>query len=226
MMNSKLPLAALLTVALGACTGTGSMSTGARTGTDGSQPSGILGTGPAALNDDTAVTTDADGNPVNRGSDMTRTSGNEAAGASATGDGFVLGMVSAVNEHEIAASRQARGKNVTGQVLAYAQQMEQEHSANQAKGASLGRPEPSSQMQALKSKKASERQALDQKTGKDYEAAYMAAMVKDHREALAMIDSQLLPKASSAAVREHLTMTRRSVAMHLEHAERLVADMR
>lgn len=226
MMNSKFAVAGLLTVALAGCTSTGSSSptlTETGGGTGSSQPSGIMQAG-AATSSDTPPTTGAHGSSMDIGSEPNRAGGNDAEGAG--GDGFVLGMVSAVNEHEIAAARQARGKNVTGQVLAYAQQMEQEHSANQAKGASLGRPEPSSQMQALKSKKASERQALGQKTGRDYEAAYMAAMVKDHREALAMIDSQLLPKASSAAVREHLTMTRRSVAMHLELAQRLVADMR
>jgi putative membrane protein len=225
-MNSKLPLAALIAVALAGCTSTGSTAptlTETGGGTGSSQPSGMMPAG-AATGSDTPPTTGAHGSSMDIGADPKPARGGDAG--SASGDGFVLGMVTAVNEHEIAASRQARGKNVTGPVLAYAQQMEQEHSANQAKSASLGRPAPSSQMQAMKTKKAAEREALGQKSGKEYEAAYMAAMVKDHREALAMIDSQLLPKASSSAVREHLTMTRRSVAMHLEHAERLVADMR
>ncbi|MFN7117887.1 MAG: DUF4142 domain-containing protein [Saprospiraceae bacterium] len=62
-------------------------------------------------------------------------------------------------------------------------------------------------------------------TGKDFERAYMDAMVRDHQEALNMLDNQLIPAAQNEALRNHLTETRQHVSMHLERARAIQGNM-
>ena len=138
-------------------------------------------------------------------------------------DSLALGLLGSVNEHEIAAARQAKEKKVSAPVLAYAEMMETEHSANQAKTQSLGTLASTDEVKAMKEQGATELATLGQKSGKDYETAYIEAMVKGHTDALALIDTRLLTLASSEAVKQHLTDTRDHVAKHLAAAQKLQA---
>lgn len=145
------------------------------------------------------------------------------ATAATTDDSLALGLLAAVNEHEIAAAQQAESKKVSPPVLAYAQMMEKQHGENLAKTRSLGSLAATPEVQAMKDKGKSDLEALGQKNGKDYETAYVEAMVSGHTEALALIDGRLLSLASAGPVRDHLTETRGHVAMHLEEAKKLQA---
>ena len=145
------------------------------------------------------------------------------AAAPATDDALALGLLAAVNEHEIAAAQQAESKIVSAPVLAYAQMMEKQHGDNLAKTKSLGSLAATPEVQAMKDKGKSDLEALGQKNGKDYETAYVDAMVSGHTEALALIDGRLLSLASAGPVKDHLTETRGHVATHLEEAKKLQA---
>ena len=145
------------------------------------------------------------------------------AAAPATDDALALGLLAAVNEHEIAAAQQAESKIVSAPVLAYAQMMEKQHGDNLAKTKSLGSLAATPEVQAMKDKGKSDLEALGQKNGKDYETAYVDAMVSGHTEALALIDGRLLSLASAGPVKDHLTETRGHVAAHLEEAKKLQA---
>ncbi len=57
--------------------------------------------------------------------------------------------------------------------------------------------------------------------GKDFETAYIDAMIKGHTEVLDMIDNQLMKIAKNDMLKAHLTETRGHVAMHLEQAKKL-----
>lgn len=57
--------------------------------------------------------------------------------------------------------------------------------------------------------------------GKEFEAAYLDAMIKGQVEALAMIDDKLMKTAKNDALKRHLTETRSHIAMHPEQAKRL-----
>jgi putative membrane protein len=148
-----------------------------------------------------------------------------ATGQAATGDSVALGLLAAINEHEIAAATQAMGKRVSGRVLEYAQMMKKEHSENLAKTKTLGVLSNDTDVQGQKARGAAELKTLSSETGAAYSKAYMDAMVKGHADALDMIDSKLLPAASSAAVKQHLTQTRAHVARHLEAAQAIVAAL-
>jgi len=146
--------------------------------------------------------------------------------AGKAGDAEAIATVMAVNDHEIQAAGLALSKSVGDEVRAYAQMMDKEHRANQEQTRKLSEtagiaPGETDKVKVLKQKTAGERQALAAKSGSDFEAAYIDAMVKDHADVLAKIDGELLPAATDAAVQAHLKKTREHVAMHLEQARKL-----
>lgn len=145
------------------------------------------------------------------------------APAGATDDSLALGLLAAVNEHEIAAGQQAESKKVSAPVLAYAQMMIKQHGENLTQTKALGTLASTPEVQAMKDKGKSDLDALGQKNGKDYEAAYIDAMVDGHIEALGLIDGRLLSLASVGPVKEHLIATRGHVVTHLEEAKKLQA---
>ncbi|GAB3316989.1 DUF4142 domain-containing protein [Luteimonas notoginsengisoli] len=175
---------------------------------------------------DAAVTTDANANANSMSADgaaMPQDDTMPGGDAAQTGDALALGLLAAVDEHEIAAAKQAQEKGVTGDVLDYARMMEKEHGDNLAKTRSLGSPADGSDVQALKDKGAKELQTLDAASGKAYEKAYIDAMVKGHQEALDAIDNKMMPAATTDTVKQHLTDTRTHVAAHLDKAKAIAA---
>lgn len=141
--------------------------------------------------------------------------------ATATDDSLALGLLAAVNEHEIAAAQQAESKKVSAPVLAFAQMMIKQHGENLAQTKALGTLASTPEVQAMKDKGKSDLDALGQKNGKEYEAAYIDAMVDGHTEALGLIDGRLLSLASVGRVKDHLIATRGHVVTHLEEAKKL-----
>lgn len=150
--------------------------------------------------------------------------GDAAAAVPATDDSLALGLLAAVNEHEIQAAQQAVSKQVSAPVLEYARMMEKEHGDNLAKTKTLGALAATPEVQTMQEKGKADVAELGKKSGKEYEAAYVDAMVKGHTEALALIDGRLLSLASAGPVRDHLATTRDHVAMHLEAAQKLQAQ--
>src|SRR5690606_41819529 len=61
--------------------------------------------------------------------------------------------------------------------------------------------------------------------GREFERAYVDAMVKGHADAVQKIDT-LLRANHAPPVRQHLERTRSAVAMHLEEARRLQNEQR
>jgi putative membrane protein len=62
---------------------------------------------------------------------------------------------------------------------------------------------------------------LTLKSGAEFERAYLDAMIKDHSDAIKLIDEKLVKDASEAELKAHLSATRASVVKHLEHARHL-----
>lgn len=115
-------------------------------------------------------------------------------------------------------------KKVSAPVLQFAEMMDKQHSENQAKTKSLGTLASTPEVQAMVDKGKSELEELGKKSGKEYESAYVEAMVKGHTEALSLIDTRLIALASSGPVKKHVSETRDHVAMHLEAARKLQAE--
>lgn len=133
----------------------------------------------------------------------------------------VLGVLNAINEHEIAAGNQAIEKGVTAEVADYARMMIKEHSENRDKTATFGPDMQNGDAMSQQQKGAAELAKLGKLSGDAYARAYVDAMIKGHTEALAALDGKLIPKATTQAVKDHLTVTREHVANHLERAKTL-----
>ncbi|MBB4126444.1 putative membrane protein [Xanthomonas translucens] len=132
-----------------------------------------------------------------------------------------LGVLAAINTAEVNAGNLALQKQVKGPVRDYASQMIKEHSDNNAKIAPWS-PDRSAAPAEKQTKKAqAEAKKLQQLDGDTFAQAYVAAMVKDHQEALKMLDSALIPAAKTPQVAEHLRTTRTHVAAHLAKAQQL-----
>lgn len=149
----------------------------------------------------------------------------EGAARASSGDDIALGLLGAVDKNEIAAAKQAQEKQVTGAVLEYAKMMEKEHSENLEKTKALGTLAETPDVKQLQGKGEQELATLGQKSGKDYAAAYIDAMIAGHKEALQLIDTQMMAAASTEPVKQHLADTKTHVEQHLAKAEAIKKAM-
>lgn len=146
-----------------------------------------------------------------------------AAPGQALSQADALGVLSAVNQSEIAAGQLAQRKVTSGPVHDYAVRMVKEHTDNEQKTKAMSPNEAAADAQLQKKKGQAELAKLQPMEGDAFKKAYVAAMVKDHGEALKTLDAKLIPAAKDAKVKAHLTDTRAHVADHLAAAQRLQA---
>jgi predicted outer membrane protein len=159
----------------------------------------------------------ADGADMPHDTAIGRATGNPAD----SGDAIALGLLGAVNDHEIATAKQAEGKSMSPAVTTYARKMEKEHTDNQSKTRSFGALSDNPSVVDMRTKLRADLDSLSEKSGKPYEQAYVDAMVADHAAVLELIDRRLMPMAMSDAVKTHLGETRAHVALHLDEAKKL-----
>jgi putative membrane protein len=153
-----------------------------------------------------------------------------APAAGAMSQAEALAMVNAVNDHEVKAAEMAKSKNVTGPVLEYANLMQAEHGKNMTDTTALlqshgGAPADGAMLTEQRAKAGTKRASLQALEGEAFARAYMDAMVTDHAETLALLDSQLIPAATDEAVRNHLTMTRQHVQQHHDRAREIQGQL-
>lgn len=240
-------LAAALALVLSACANDEAASDRASTDAAGatstavtppaSPPAAPATAGPAAAGPDTMAA----------GSDGTASAG--AGQVASQGDRKALMAVEEVDRHEIAAAQDALSKNVEGNVRRYAESLRDDHTRNLAatrrllgnpddgmaapatpdaaatpgaNGAGTGADMPVDPgLAAMQNKHEAERTRLSSLTGAAFTTAWVAAMVAGHEEALAKLDSELIPGASDPLVLTHLRDTRTAIARHLEAARAL-----
>ncbi|MBN6152242.1 DUF4142 domain-containing protein [Xanthomonas sp. AmX2] len=192
----------------------------ASTGADGS-PAGGQGAAGMARADAGAAGTAA-GDTAAGDTAAAGTQGNAAANSPATADERVgLGVLNAINNHEIDSGRLAVEKKVDTPVRDYAEMMIKEHSANKQATDKLMPDSDDAKVSAQLKKSEAELRSLRGLDGAAFQKAYVQAMVKGHQEALTLLDDQLIPSAKTNAVVAHLKMTREHVAQHLEAAKKL-----
>lgn len=168
----------------------------------------------------TDTTTPATGATPTPSTDAT---GAQPAGSLSEAERGALGVLNAINEHEVAAGQQALSKNVPDNIAKFAQMMVDEHSKNRDQTNRFGPNADDPKAAAQRDKNKAELDTLGKQSGDAYAKAYVDAMVKGHTEALAALDNDLIPAATDPAVKTHLTDTRTAVAKHLESAKQLQA---
>ena len=144
-------------------------------------------------------------------------------------EGQVVKILSVANNGEIMQAKAALPKLQTPQARNFAQGMIEKHTANEMKGQALAKrmgvmPQASQLSNALQNDSNKMVTKLS-KTSAPVDKQYIADQVKIHSKVLQTIDSQLLPNAKNAELRNFLVETRSAVAMHLKVAQQLHAAM-
>lgn len=149
----------------------------------------------------------------------------DASATSGGNDGELLGVLAAINQHEIDAATQAKQHKLPADVAKFADMMLADHRDNLQKTRALGANDQAPKAMAQAEKGKQHLQELGDTPDPQYAKAYVDAMVKGHSEALAALDDQLIPAAQAGPVKTHLKDTRAKVAEHLEHAKALQAKL-
>lgn len=141
-------------------------------------------------------------------------------------DAQVLGVVNAVDEHEIDAATKVMKGKISAEAMGYAKMLKEQHGANKEKTKALSKslnmkPAPSKVSDDLQAKGKKQVKAMSATDSASFEKAYIDAMVNGHTEVLGLIDTQLIPVAQNQAVKSHLAEFRTHVAAHLEQGKRL-----
>ena len=151
------------------------------------------------------------------------------ASASMMTDANVAAVAHASNMDEIQTSQLALQRSQNAQVRQFAQMMVTEHTAVdqqmmqmlQAKGMT---PQPNQPAQAAMQATQATVASLSQRTGMDFDRAYMMHQVAAHRWTLTSLDQSLIPATRDDQMKAFLrTRVRPAVAMHLEQAMRINA---
>jgi putative membrane protein len=145
--------------------------------------------------------------------------------AAAATDADILGVLVAIDDHEVRANADAEKKTLRTEVMDFARTMQTEHKRHAEETRDLAKRlgvslTDTALVTAQRDKGERARTSLAAYSGDAFERAYLDAMVKDHEEALARLDAFLLT-AKRDEIRTHLTSTRKAVASHLEHARTL-----
>lgn len=197
----------------------------------------LLATGAFAAQDDTIrletkdsdapyVRKDSDSVAIREGSPQSGTNGRHEEAPGVATDGEALGMLMAINDHQIQAAELAKQKGVSDEVLAYARSLDSEHSANQSKTRYIGdeagiNPYESDDVKDVRQRARSEQAMLAGLSGVAFETAFIDAMVQLNRDAIVLVDDILLPAAKDAIVQRHLRTARERFAGNLDRALRL-----
>lgn len=143
-----------------------------------------------------------------------------------------LATVAAIDKNEILVSIIAKNKNVDSSVEELAQMMIDQHGDNLTHIFEMVANDiPSHTLmggisEKLTSDGKKEMITLSSLQGKEFEKAYVNAMVKGHEAALKLIDDHLLKTAKTESVVKFLTDTKTAVETHLEHAKKLQDQMK
>ncbi|HEX8454727.1 MAG TPA: DUF4142 domain-containing protein [Longimicrobium sp.] len=159
--------------------------------------------------------------------------GGASVNASATvmTDANVAAVAHAANMDEIQTSQVALRRSQNAQVREFAQMMITEHTAvdqqmMQMLQAKNMTPQPNAAAQAAMQATQATLANLNQRSGMDFDRAYMMHQVQAHRWTLTSLDQSLIPSTRDPEMKGFLsTRVRPAVAMHLESAQRINASV-
>lgn len=139
-------------------------------------------------------------------------------------EGKALKLLMIVNMDEVKAGKLALQKSTNSDVKQFAQMMVKDHSQNLKLIQALSqkthiKPVDSDKAKDLMEKGKKEGDKLKEEKGKDFDVAYMDAMVNGHKDVLKIIDDKLLPDTSNPKLKDYLNATRAKVSEHLKMAE-------
>ncbi len=138
----------------------------------------------------------------------------------ALNDGQIAAITASANGAEIEQAKLARSKSKNAKVLQFANMMITQHGDAQKKQDKLNiSPIESSASADLVAETNKTLESLKQKTGSDFDQAYIDAQVQAHKLVLDTITGKLLPNAKSPELKAYLEEIKPKVEHHLELAQ-------
>lgn len=143
------------------------------------------------------------------------------------GDALALAQLMAFDDHVVATAEIARRKNLSQPVADFAKTVFDEHAANRGRSAEILRAiglgqADTPEFTALADARETQREALHDLEGEAFTRAFIDGMIKEHADAIALIDSRLLREAHNDDVSTHLRLARGRYLTHLEAARALL----
>jgi putative membrane protein len=125
----------------------------------------------------------------------------------------------------------APGRTTNSAVIAFATRMLTDHGALNRVALQLFEETgitPAEHVASLnfRDESAAKRDTLRELTGARFDSAYMVNEVRYHARLLGVMDSVMIPRARNARLKSMLTSIRPAVAAHLEHAQRVQAELK
>ncbi len=154
----------------------------------------------------------------------------QAQAAGAPTDPQIVGIVVAANQIDIDHAKLAMSKSKNQEVKDFAQQMVTDHSAVQKSVFDLGAklkvtPEDSDTSKSLKSQAQETDNKLRSLKGKAFDKAYIDDEIAYHKQVIDAVSSKLIPNAQNAELKSALQGAAPLFQGHLEHAQKVQADL-
>ena len=141
-------------------------------------------------------------------------------------DEQIATVTSLANNTEIEQAKLARARSKDEQVLQFAGMMIAHHGDAQQKQNSMSLGSAESTLSRDMVVEGNETlKTLKEKTGAEFDRAYMQAQVQAHQKVLDAIEGKLLPSAKREDLKAYLSELRPRVKQHLEQAERTAAAL-
>jgi putative membrane protein len=139
-------------------------------------------------------------------------------------DANITSILTSANNAEIGEAQLALTRSTDRAVRDFAQRMINDHSeANQRimQVAARTGMQPDATTDQIQDSAQRARQALQVRTGADFDQAYIANQINMHRWLLETIDQALLPAARDGRLEDLIASLRPTIVEHLQHAQRI-----
>lgn len=184
---------------------------------------------PPAAQPETAPMTSADG-PIAAPAPSPMSEGVQPAAPESLRDSQILKITDLANSAEVEQAKIAKTKASNKYVKQFAQMMIAQHTQAQKKGMDVARavavtPEESAQAGELEKQGADTLATLKMVDATAFDVEYMNAQVKQHQALLDMLNTQLIPSATSPKVKAEMEATRTVVQRHLGSAQQIQTQL-
>ena len=124
----------------------------------------------------------------------------------------------------------AKTKSKNKKVLEFAATMAKDHGSVNAKAVALAKklgvtPQDNATTQSLLSQAATTKEMLNSKSGADFDKAYIDNEVAYHKAAIGVVENTLIPDATNPELKSLLESALPIFKGHLEHAEKIQAEI-
>ena len=186
-----------------------------------------LETSNSASSGSTYVRKDSDTVAIREGVPQSGNIGQHDEAPGIASDGEALGMLMAINDHEIGIADLAQRKSIPPSLRDFTGDVAREHRNNQSKtryvaGQSGINPYDSDDVRLVRERAATELAMLRSLDGAAFERALLDAMIQLNRDAVIVVDDVLLAASRNETVQGHLRKTRERFSDNLGRA--LVLD--